>query len=255
MIANKPYFVQLSDTHLFADATQTLWGVSPDRELDRVVAALLAMETPPAFALVTGDCSGDGSETSYRRLAEKLRPLNAPVYYTPGNHDDPSLMAKLFSRRTLGAGEKLTQVMQSGGWRFVLLDSSVAGQDQGTLGDDQLAWLRDTLAKEPKVATMVIVHHNPLPIGSKWLDTMTISDARELLEILDAAPQVRAVLYGHVHQEYATKRGPTAYMSAPSTFFQFKPGAPSFCSDGLPPGARLVDLNGASFSTSILRVS
>jgi 3',5'-cyclic-AMP phosphodiesterase len=255
MMPTQPYFVQLTDTHLFADPSRTLWDVSPDGELDRVVAALRHRDHPPALVLVTGDCSGDGSERSYRRLAQKIQSLGAPVYFVPGNHDDPALMARLFSDKALNAGEKLMQVVASGGWRFILLDSSVAGQDRGTIGAEQLAWLRKTLAAEPAAATMVIVHHNPLPVGSEWLDTMTIADASELLAILDAAKQVRAVLYGHVHQEFAAQRGGTAYMSAPSTFFQFKPGAPSFCADSLPPGARVVHLNGASFSTSVLRVT
>jgi Icc protein len=100
---------------------------------------------------------------------------------------------------------------------------------------------------------MVIVHHNPVPVGSAWLDTMTIADADDLLAVLDAAPQVRAVLYGHVHQEKSDMRGTTRYLSAPSTFFQFKPNAATFGADSVPPGARVVHLDSDAFSTAVVR--
>jgi len=100
---------------------------------------------------------------------------------------------------------------------------------------------------------MVVVHHNPVPVGSAWLDTMTIADADQLLSVLDAAQQVRAVLYGHVHQEAVDKRGATAYLAAPSTFFQFKPKAPTFGADSRPAGARVVHLDPGGFTTAVLR--
>jgi len=248
-----PYFVQISDTHLFADAGAKLWDVAPDQALDEAVDALTKLDPKPIFLLITGDCSADGSEASYQRLATKLARLGTQAYYLPGNHDDPARMAKLLASRTIGPGDKFTQDFEAAGWRFILLDSSVPGQDWGALGKDQVEWLRSALATKSSTPTMVIVHHNPVPVGSSWLDTMTIADADELLKALDAAPQVRAVLYGHVHQEVDTVRGQTKYLSVPSTFYQFKPRAATFGPDEKPAGARIVHLDAVGFSTAILR--
>ncbi|MBV8170932.1 MAG: phosphodiesterase [Candidatus Eremiobacteraeota bacterium] len=248
-----PFFIQVSDTHLFEDASTKLWDVAPDQALDTAVEALSGLDGKPSFILVTGDCSADGSEASYLRLAGKLQRLGAPVYYIPGNHDDAQRMARLLAGRAINPGDKLTQDFDAAGWRFILLDSSVPDQDWGALGKDQIEWLRGALAQRQDVPTMVVVHHNPLPIGSAWLDTMTIADADQLVPLIDAAPQVRAVLFGHIHQETNEERGSTKYLSVPSTFFQFKPHSATFAEDKVPAGARIVHLEPSSFSTAVMR--
>ena len=252
-LVRQPYFIQISDTHLFEDPATKLWDVAPDPMLDRALECLAKLDTKPAFVIVSGDCSSDGSPASYRRLREKVSTLGTPIYYIPGNHDDPQVMARVLYDKELPAGEKLSSVFETLGWRFVLLDSSVPGEDGGALGDAQRAWLRATLAAEPRTPTIVIVHHNPMPVGSAWLDPMTLADANALNAILDTSSQVRAVLFGHIHQVFETKRDGAQYLSAPSTFFQFRPNSPRFGKDERPPGVRLVRLNGDAVRTAVYR--
>jgi Icc protein len=255
-VERKPYFIQISDTHLFADPAAKLWDVAPDPQLDIVIDTLAATAPEPEFVIVTGDCSADGSPESYRRLREKIARLTATAYYLPGNHDDAPYMARFLADRTLARFEKFTQAFDASGWRFILLDSSVAGEDGGSIGNDQREWLRARLARDPKMPTVVAMHHNPLPVGSRWLDTMTISDAPALLAVLDTAPHVKLVLFGHVHQEFEVRRGATSYVSAPSTFFQFKPHAAEFGQDeARAPGARIVRLGEATTAGTIVRVT
>jgi Icc protein len=254
MQIKKPYVIQISDTHLFEDPEGRLWGVAPEQHLDRVIDVLCATAPDPSIVLVTGDCSADGSEASYRRLGAKLARLRAPAYYLPGNHDDAALMASMLMGRSLDK-EKLCFHVDMLGWRFVLLDSSVRGEDSGCIGNAQREWLRKTLADSTTEPVIVAVHHNPLPVGSEWLDTMTISDGAALLAILDTAPQVKAVLFGHVHQEFEEYRDGTLYASVPSTFFQFKPRSREFGRDnGRPPGARILRLVGDKVQSAVLRV-
>jgi Icc protein len=251
-MVREPFFVQISDTHLFGDPSARLWDVAPDPMLDRALEELEALGKP-SFVLVTGDCSGDGSPDSYQRLADKLSRLAVPVYYIPGNHDDPATMARIFHGKELPRHAKLTQTFEALGWRFVLLDSSVPGEDGGELGDAQRAWLRATLATQPQTRTIVVVHHNPVPVGSAWLDPMTIADANALNAIIDTSSQVRAVLFGHVHQVFESRSNGAQYLSAPSTFFQFKPNSPRFGKDDVPPGVRVVRLNGDTLRTAVYR--
>jgi len=248
------FFIQISDTHLFEDPQATLWDVAPEPMLDRALEALDETVQQAAFVLVTGDCSADGSPASYRRLADKLSRLKVPVHYMPGNHDDPAVMSTVLLGRDLKAGEKLSQTFEACGWRFVLLDSSLRGEESGELGPSQLTWLRETLAAAKAVPTIVCVHHNPLPVGSAWLDPMMIADADGFLEILDASPQVRAVLFGHVHQVFEEQRDGTHYLSAPSTFFQFKPKSRDFERDDRQPGVRLIGLDAQAMTTTVLRL-
>lgn len=251
-VVREPFFVQISDTHLFRDPSTKLWDVAPDPMLDRALEELGKLGRP-AFFLVTGDCSSDGSTDSYRRLDEKMHRFGVPVYYVPGNHDDAMSMAQIFLGRELPVREKLTQTFEALGWRFVLLDSSVPGEDGGELGDAQRAWLRATLAAAPNTSTIVVVHHNPMPVGSAWLDPMTIADANALNAILETSSQVRAVLFGHVHQVFETRRNGAQYLSAPSTFFQFKPNSARFGRDDRPPGFRVVRLNGQTVRSAVYR--
>jgi len=252
-LVREPFFIQISDTHLFESPATRLWDVAPDPMLDRALDELSKLEGKPAFVIVSGDCSGDGSAQSYERLREKLGRLGVPAYYLPGNHDDPHVLSQVLCGRELPDKEKLTQTFEAHGWRFILLDSSIPGEDGGALGDAQRAWLRTTLAAQPRTPTIVIVHHNPMPVGSAWLDPMTIADANALMAILDTSPQVRAVLFGHVHQVFETSRDGAQYLSAPSTFFQFKPNSARFGRDERPAGVRIVRLNGDTVRSAVMR--
>jgi Icc protein len=252
-VVREPFFVQISDTHLFEDPTTRLWDVAPEPMLDRALDEVSKLEGRPAFIVVTGDCSSDGSAQSYQRLRRKVERLGVPVYYIPGNHDEPRVLSKMLCDKELPPDAKLTQTFEALGWRFILLDSHIPGEDGGALGDVQRAWLRTTLAAEPRTPTIVIVHHNPMPVGSEWLDPMTLSDANALLAILDTSPQVRAVLFGHIHQVFESTRDGAQYLSAPSTFFQFKPNSPRFGKDERPPGVRIVRLNGDTVRSAVFR--
>ncbi len=252
-MVREPYFIQISDTHLFEDPSTKLWDIAPDPMLDSAIESLSALERRPEFIIVSGDCSSDGSVASYHRLAEKVGKLGVPIYYIPGNHDDPETLSRVLCGKELPPHEKLTQSFEALGWHFILLDSSVPGEDGGALGDAQRAWLRTTLAAQPRTPTIVVVHHNPMPVGSAWLDPMTIADANALTAILDTSSQVRAVLFGHIHQVFETRRDGAQYLSAPSTFFQFKPNWPRFGKDERPPGVRLVRLNGDVVRSAVYR--
>lgn len=251
--ARKPFFVQISDTHLFEDPRHRLWDIAPDPLLDVAIDEVCALGERPEFVLVSGDCSADGSLASYRRLAKKLERIPAPKYYVPGNHDDVAVMARVLLGADPPGKEKLVQTFAACGWRFVLLDSSVPGEDSGNIGDAQRAWLRETLAAHAAAPTIVAVHHNPLPVGSRWLDSMTIADAGALVAILDTAPQVRAVVFGHVHQEFEAERNGTLYLGAPSTFFQFKPLSNDFAQDHVAGGVRLLRLGDNRVLSAVLR--
>ncbi|MDQ6825133.1 MAG: metallophosphoesterase, partial [Candidatus Eremiobacteraeota bacterium] len=159
MPPKKPFFIQLSDTHLFEDPAARLWDVEPDAMLDRTLDMLCVTAPNPDFVLVTGDCSSDGSEHSYVRLEEKLRRLAAPLHYLPGNHDDTALMARLFLARQIEPHQKLMHSFEAHGWHFILLDSAVPGEDWGLIGRSQLHWLQENLAA-PIMPTIVAVHHN-----------------------------------------------------------------------------------------------
>jgi Icc protein len=79
-------------------------------------------------------------------------------------------------------------------------------------------------------------------MGSRWLDQVGLENSDELFAVLDRHPQVRALLWGHVHQELDTWRGQVRLLATPSTCAQFKPHADGFAIDERPPGYRWLHL-------------
>lgn len=187
--------IQLTDTHLMADETARLLNVETDASLRGVIAHILATHPGADHVLVTGDISQDGSAAAHRRFLRYSEAFDAPVSGLPGNHDEAPLFRAVWGRMA-------QPVVDLGRWRMVLLDSSVAGSDSGRLGPAQLRLLEQALAGADGRHVLVALHHNPLEMGSAWLDTMTLADGEAFFDLLARHRQVRAVLWGHVHQEY-----------------------------------------------------
>jgi Icc protein len=229
--------IQITDFHLKAEPGSRLWGADVDAGLNAVLAHIRERNPVPDFILATGDLVGDEPH-AYDRLVQVLKPLGAPVYCLPGNHDFPAVM----SRTLRGGIVRWQRYFIAGDWQFVLLDSSFPGTPDGHLASGELALLDTVLATDPDRHTLVCLHHNPLPVGTAWLDTMTVSNGAALFAVLDRYPQVRAVVWGHIHGEFASQRGNVLLLATPATSVQFKPEAPEPQVDDLAPGYRWFEL-------------
>jgi Icc protein len=230
---------QLTDTHLCAGRGGTLLGMDTDHSLQAVIDLVRQRDRAPDLVLGTGDMADGGSRSAYRRLGDYFSQLGDRNFFIPGNHDDRREMAAELGEFPALAGEILI-----GAWQIVLLDSQVPGEVGGQLGPQQLAHLRRALTRgraEGRYA-LVCMHHHPVPIGCDWLDEQRIADADELFAVLDEFSGVRALLWGHVHQELDRKRNGVRLLGSPSTCVQFAPGQTSFKADDLPPGYRWLEL-------------
>jgi len=129
-----------------------------------------------------------------------------------------------------------------GGWKFVLLDSTVPGCTHGELSDVSLAWLDQQLNNDRDYPTMVVLHHPPLPVGSAWIDELGLRHPEAFQDILDRHPQVKVVLFGHIHQAFDIHLQGIRYLATPSSCVQFKPNSSEFAIDAASPGFRLLSL-------------
>ncbi|MEN9263964.1 MAG: phosphodiesterase [Gloeomargarita sp. GMQP_bins_44] len=227
--------VQLTDTHLFADPQQTLLGCNTRATLKAVVAAVV--DYAPDLVLLTGDLSQDGSPASYRQLVAALRPLDCPLYWLAGNHDARDTLAAVVTGDRWRPEKRFTW----GGWYFVLLDSTVPGEVGGYLQGAEMAELARELAQQT-APTLIALHHPLFPVGSPWLDGSRVANPEVFWSVVDAHPQVRVVICGHVHQEQTWQRRGVTYYSTPSTCLQFAPGAATFTVDSALPGFRWLEL-------------
>jgi Icc protein len=160
------------------------------------------------------------------------------VLCIPGNHDDPEAM-----RRELSVAPfRLNGAHEFGTWNFVMLDSFDPGCVGGRLTSAELARLDQALSNCPKHA-MICLHHHPVAMGSRWLDTIGLANAADFWKILDKHAHVRAVVWGHVHQAYEGTRGKVQLFATPSTGAQFLPGSDRFALDARPPAYRTFELH------------
>lgn len=210
--------IQITDSHIQAQANGELYGVNVDASLNAVLQHAQQHHWPADFMLATGDLVQDNG-AAYPRFRAMLEPLAVPVYCLPGNHDAPGV----FQQALASGSVRFQRQVVAGGWQFILLDSTIPGSDAGELSAPELAALETALAQHPSLPTMVCLHHQPVPVGSAWLDTMAIPNHAELFAIFERHTQVRVLLWGHVHQEFNGERGGIQLFSTPSTCAQFLP--------------------------------
>jgi Icc protein len=129
-----------------------------------------------------------------------------------------------------------------GEWLLIGLDSCVSGEAGGAVSREELERLSETVARSAARHSMVFVHHPPIPMGSKWLDTVGLANGEELLERLRTLGRVRALAFGHVHQEYDAMHAGIRILATPSTCRQFKPRSDEFAVDERPPAYRRIEL-------------
>lgn len=232
-------FIQLTDTHLFDRADGTLRGVNTAQSLAAVVAAVRAREPHIDGVLATGDLSHDGGTPSYRRFVRLLAPLNVPIYCIPGNHDALGVFGCVLKGSQVQSGGRLL----ANGWQLIFLDSAVPGAVHGHLRPAELARLDAALREHPQMHALICLHHQPVPVESTWLDRLMLDDAGALFQIIDKHPNVRALLWGHIHQDFDAMRDGVRLLAGPSTCIQFKPGCTDFTLDDRPPGYRWLELH------------
>jgi Icc protein len=243
--------IQLSDTHIQAKRGGKLWGVDVDANLIAVIEQLTVKHWPVDLILVTGDLVQDEGAAAYHRFDEFLACLNVPVYCLPGNHDNPLILSQTLAKSTVRHARHII----TGQWQFILLDSTLKNSPNGYLAESELLFLDDMLATYANHHTIVCLHHQPVAIGSAWLDTMTVSNSTEFFAIADRHPHVKAIIWGHIHQAFAQQRRGVALLSAPSTCVQFQPGQAAPKADTLTPGYRWLELHeDGNFITNVERI-
>ncbi len=233
--------LQITDLHLKGSPDWRLAGVDPSASYDAVLHRITPAMDGVDLVLATGDISHNGDREAYRRFRRDFERFGKPVLVLPGNHDELTLM-----REELGGGD----VLRFGpdflldGWRFLLLNSQVPGAVGGRIGGEQLEWLGTALTRDRQTPVVVSLHHQPVPVGARWLDEQRVEDGETLLEIVSRHPQVKLVVWGHVHQEFDRRHDGLRLLSSPSTCIQFKPDSAGFALDTVNPGVRWLTLGG-----------
>lgn len=230
--------LQLTDFHFLAETGQTMVGVDTERSFKESLSAALRSDRRPDLALLTGDLVQDACRSGYARVRESLEGLDFPCYCLPGNHDEASMMAQILDGGSIHCRSRILLDR----WQIICLDSTIPGEPGGRIAQSQLVLLETLLAEQPDRFALVALHHHPIASGSRWMDTMIIDNADDLFAVLTKYHQVKAMVFGHVHQVMDVVRHDIRLLAAPSTCFQFKPQQTDFSIDEIPPGFRWIEL-------------
>ncbi len=211
-------FVQISDSHIG-------FHKAPNMDVASTLRASLGMVNAqpkrPDFMLHTGDLTHLSKPEEFDTLTELMREARTDkVFYVPGEHDVIGDNGAEFFRRF---GER----QQSGGWysfdhrgvHFVGLINvlNLKAGGLGSLGAEQLAWLKKDLAARSAETPLVVFAHMPLwPLYPPW--GWGTDDSAEAMGYLRRFGSV-SVLNGHIHQIQQKVEGNITFYTARSTAY------------------------------------
>lgn len=243
--------IQITDTHIFTDNADSFDSVNTTESLNRVLSLIKDSDVKPDLIIASGDLVHDASPSAYRKLDAVLQKTEAPVYCLPGNHDDPDMMQKYLNKGNVHTRKSF----QTGRWNIIFLDSVIPGSHGGKLSDEELSRLKGIIDEHKTCNHLICLHHHPVLIGSAWMDGMMLENAESLFSLTDNMKQIKIILWGHIHQEFDSKRKGVRLLGAPSTCVQFKPGTDTYVQDDKAPGFRVIELyENGDFETEIRRL-
>jgi 3',5'-cyclic AMP phosphodiesterase CpdA len=213
--------VQITDTHILPPG-QLLYGITDTAaHLGKVVSEINRMCPTPDLVLITGDLVEGSHDPAYEHFIELVRPLKAPVYVIPGNHDDPETMLEAFSETPYFPASHLTcqYSVEDFPVRILGLNSHKPETEFPGYGDLRLAWLHDQLGRSDK-PTLIAIHHPPMKTGIEFIDMAGDDWFQGLKSVLEDNPQVKLVICGHCHTDLRGRIGNVPVFMAGSTAHQ-----------------------------------
>ena len=217
-------FVQISDSHMGFNKPANTDVVGT---LKTAVDKINGLTTPPEFMLHTGDISHLSKPEEFDTVDEILKSASAKkVFFVPGEHDvlndDGKQYLDRYGKGTKGAG---WYSFDTKGVHFIGLVNvlNLKAGGLGTLGAEQLEWLKDDLKRLKHSTPIVVFAHIPLwSVYPQW--GWGTDDSAQALAYLKKFGSV-TVLNGHIHQTMQKVEGHVTFHTAASTAFpQPRPG-------------------------------
>ncbi len=264
-------FIFATDSHLMVD--------NKLRSEEGLIAAISAIErvTPkPDFILFGGDLTHESPELDFpaaEQLIDRFLKIwrdqtGLKTYFTFGNHDlvgtknqtanraDPRFGKGLYRAKL--SLERDFYTFRNNGWRFIVLDDIDPQPDGSYIGEfsqEQLAFLRVELTKDPRTPTILCCHIPSvsvlpnLTVGGETTDkgrnietpqSLVVHNTAQLHStITETMANVKAVFSGHLHHLEQIQVDGISYINSGAICGNWWKGAQNGC----PEGFLVVDLN------------
>jgi 3',5'-cyclic AMP phosphodiesterase CpdA len=225
-------FVQISDTHVGFNRP-----ANPDivGGVRRAIGEINALPTAPAFVVHTGDVSHLSRPEEFGQAKELFAEIKVDHrHIVPGEHDalDDGLTGYLRQFDHDGRKRPYFSFDQNGA-HFIGLSNveNFKAKTMASLGDEQLAWLKNDLRGVSHSTPVVVLAHIPLwTVYEPW--GWGTGDGDAAIALLKSYGSV-TVLNGHVHQVLQKVEGNVALHTAMSLAYPLPtPGQDGFGEPG-----------------------
>jgi 3',5'-cyclic AMP phosphodiesterase CpdA len=213
-----PLFLQISDSHIGfnKDANPDVAGT-----LKQTIDLVNAMPVKPALTIHTGDITHLSKPEEFDLAAQLLSGLNITELHTvPGEHDvTDGLGTEYFNRFGQASNNRGYYGFDHNGVHFIGLVNVMhfKANGLGSLGDEQLAWLKNDLQGRSSSTPIVVFAHMPMwTIYEPW--GWGTGDAGEAMAYLKRFGSV-TVINGHIHQIVSKVEGNITFHTARSTAY------------------------------------
>ena len=230
--ANGFSFVQISDTHIGFNKP-----ANPDvvGSLRRAIGEINALPNAPAFVVHTGDVSHLSKPEEFGQAKELFAEIKVDHrHIVPGEHDalDDGLTGYLKQFDHDGKKRPYFSFDQNGA-HFIGLSNveNFKAKTMSSLGDEQIAWLKNDLKGVSHSTPIVVMAHIPMwTVYEQW--GWGTADAGAALALLKPYGSV-TVLNGHIHQVLQKVEGNVALHTAMSLAYPLPtPGQAGFGEPG-----------------------
>ena len=209
-------FAQFSDPHVGFQGPPDPLGT---KAFESAVNLINRSKQRPDFVLFTGDLTHDAENRDlhasrmqlFKSIAGSIN--TAAIHCVPGEND-AALDGGVLYREHFGESH---YSFDHKGLHFVALDNVSRGRPE--VGPEQLAWLKNDLARYPKTAPIVVFTHRPLfDLKPEW--EWFTADGADVMKVLAPYENV-TVLYGHIHRRHFQQNGKARHYAARSLIFAF----------------------------------
>ena len=227
-------FAHVVDTHI---STQGKNGAAMKADSIRIFKDVVDQlnETDGLDFILFGGDNFDNNETGiadlneFIRLAEKL---TVPYFIQFGNRESSSnpkgdpVSKEQFVQKFQGHGFRGGSLWWNAsplkGVTVLGLDTTIEGQNNGVIPDNQLVWLKKEIANRSNDFVIVLTHHLFLPAWRprkilSWDKNYVIGNSAEVMPVLENAQNVKLVLSGHHHATNIQVRNGLPYIATPAT--------------------------------------
>lgn len=209
-------FFHFSDFHILPKRGMLREEGDPCKKIESVIKIAGEIGVKPAFSIITGDISQNGSETGYniaREYISMIEDLGGPVLPAVGNVDGRRNFRRILLGETDPDDSPCYYSRTIGGLHVIILDSQTAGSEKGSFEGEQLSWLEEEL--QDRVEPSIIAFHHPVFRFPLLHDAMLeIFDPAEVIRFREIVSEanVATVLCGHLHQSLNTSEGSVKYV-------------------------------------------